>query len=337
VPRLYDRLIEVLRTHHYSRRTEEAYVGWIRRFIQFHDGRHPATMAADQVTAFLSHLAVQGRVAASTQNQALSALLFLYQQVLNIKLPWLDEVVRARRPQRLPVVLSRDEVRRVLARLDGTYRLIGLLLYGSGLRLLECLRLRVKDVDCSLQQIVVREGKGDKDRRTMLPAAAIDDLKAHFERVRALHNRDLAAGLGAVLLPHALQRKLPQASTDWVWQYVFPSATISTDPRTGHRGRHHAHEGTVSREITAAVRSSGIGKRATSHTFRHSFATHLLEDGYDIRTVQDLLGHASVETTMIYTHVLNKGGRGVTSPLDSAQFNAGATLSFRATLRPRAT
>jgi len=335
-PRLYDRVVEALRVGHYSRRTEEAYLHWIRRFIKFHHGRHPALMGADEVTAFLSHLAVEGRVSASTQNQALSALLFLYQQVLEVKLPWLDEVVRAKRPKRLPVVLSRDEVRDVLRELQGTYRLIGLLLYGSGLRLLECLRLRVKDVDFALSQIVVREGKGDKDRRTMLPSAVVSDLQAHLSRVRQLYKQDLSRRLGAVLLPNRLERKLPSASKDWCWQYVFPSARISRDKRTGHRGRHHAHEGSVSRAITAAVRKSGIAKRATSHTFRHSFATHLLEDGYDIRTVQELLGHKSVETTMIYTHVLNKGGRCVISPLDSAQFDSGATLKIRDSLRPGA-
>jgi integron integrase len=332
-PRLYDRLVEVLRVHHYSRRTEESYVGWIRRYIQFHQGRHPLLMGRDEVTAFLSHLAVAGRVAASTQNQALAALLFLYQHVLSVRLPWLGEVVRAKRPKRLPVVLTREEVRRVLSQLDGTYRLIGLIQYGSGLRLLECLRLRVKDIDFALRQIVVREGKGDKDRRTMLPTALIADLQAHLERVRALHERDVAGGFGAVLLPHALDRKLPGASKEWVWQYAFPSTTISRDPRSGHRGRHHVHEASVSREITAAVRRSGISKRATSHTFRHSFATHLLEDGYDLRTIQELLGHASVETTMIYTHVLNKGGRGVTSPLDSSPFGTGATSSADVILR----
>jgi len=287
-PRLYDRIVEVLRVRHYSRRTEEAYVGWIRRYLQFHQGRHPLSLGKDEVTAFLSHLAVEGHVAAS-----------------------------------------------VLAQLHGTYRLIGFLLYGSGVRLLECLRLRVKDVDFSLQQIVVREGKGDKDRRTMLPAAVVSDLQAHLQRVRDLHQRDLARGLGTVLLPTALERKLPAASHDWVWQYVFPSANISIDPRTRHRGRHHVHEDSVSRAITLAVRQSRLSKRATSHTFRHSFATHLLEDGYDIRTVQELLGHSSVETTMIYTHVLNKGGRGVTSPLDSAPWN-GAGLRCRDSLRPGA-
>jgi integron integrase len=335
-PRLYDSIIEVLRVHHYSLRTERAYVGWIRRFLEFHHGQHPLQMAEPEVTAFLSHLAVDGHVAASTQNQALSALLFLYQQVLNVKLDWLDDVVRAKRPKRLPVVLSRDEVRRVLSHLDGAYRLNGLLLYGSGLRLLESLRLRIKDVDFALGQVIVRQGKGDKDRRTMLPAAVAKELPAHLERVRQLHQRDLAKGMGAVLLPHALGRKLPAASTDWVWQYVFPSTTISRDRRSGHRGRHHLHEGSLSRKITVAVRRSGIAKRATSHTLRHSFATHLLEDGYDIRTVQELLGHASVETTMIYTHILNKGGRGVRSPLDSPQLNGGATLPFGDSSRPGA-
>jgi integron integrase len=348
-PRLYDRVVEVLRVAHYSRRTEHAYVGWIRRFLEFHRGRHPRLMGEAEVTAFLSHLAVgnspspmrgegrgEGGVSASTQNQALAALLFLYQRVLEVELDWLDDVVRAKRARRLPVVLSRDEVRRVLAELDGTYRLVASLLYGSGLRLLEGLRLRVKDVDFGLGQIVVREGKGNKDRRTMLPASIIPDLRDHLTRVRELHGQDLARGLGAVLLPHALDRKLPAAAKDWCWQYVFPSSGISRDRRTGHRGRHHLHEGSVSRVITAAVRKSGIPKRATSHTFRHSFATHLLEDGYDIRTVQELLGHKSVETTMIYTHVLNKGGRGVTSPLDSQQSDSRATLTFRDNLRIRA-
>jgi len=335
-PRLYDRLVEVLRVHHYSRRTEQAYVGWIKRFLQFHPDRHPSQLAESEVTAFLSHLAVQGRGAASTQNQAQSALLFLYKHVLKVELDWLDNVVRAKQPKRLPVVLSRGEVRRVLDQLDDTYRLIGRLLYGSGLRLLESLRLRVKDVDFALSQVVVRAGKGNKDRRTMLPASLANELPLHFERVRDLHQRDLANGRGAVLLPYALERKLPAASTDWRWQFVFPSATISIDPRSGQRGRHHLHEGTVSRQITAALRRSGIAKRATSHTFRHSFATHLLEDGYDIRTVQELLGHASVETTMIDTHVLNKGGRSVKSPLDSPQFNGGAMLPFGDSSRPGA-
>jgi integron integrase len=268
-----------------------------------------------------------------TQNQTLSALLFLYQKVLKLDLPWLNDVIRAKRPRRLPVVLSRSEAAAVLSELHGPYRLVGLLLYGSGLRLMECLRLRAKDIDFALRQIVVREGKGAKDRRALLPATIVSDLQRHLERVKSLHQQDLSRGLGATLLPGALDRKFPAASKEWVWQFVFPSATISKDPRTGHCGRHHLHEDSVSREITAAVRRSGIPKRATSHTFRHSFATHLLEDGYDIRTIQELLGHASVETTMIYTHVLNKGGRGVNSPLDSPRFVGGAGSGRRDSLR----
>ena len=315
-PKLLDRLRAAIRVRHYSRRTEDAYADWSRRFILFHGKRHPAEMGAAEVNAFLTDLAVRGHVSASTQNQALCALLFLYESVLGQPLGRLGEVVRARRPKRLPVVLSRDEVRRVLAELEGTYRLIGLLLYGSGLRLLECLRLRVKDLDWELNQVVVRGGKGDKDRRTVFPEAVQAPLAEHLMRVRELHDRDLAEGFGRVWLPEALGRKYPNAAGDWLWQYVFPSAKRSRDPRGGEVRRHHAHESAVARAITSAVRRSGIGKRATSHSFRHSFATHLLEDGYDIRTVQDLLGHASVETTMIYTHVLNKGGRGVKSPLD---------------------
>ncbi|MCS6850328.1 MAG: integron integrase [Gemmataceae bacterium] len=282
----------------------------------FHDKRHPLEMAAGEINHFLTHLAVAGHVSASTQNQALSALLFLYRKVLEVDPGRIAGVVRAVRPARLPVVLSRDEVQRVLAELSGTYRLIGFLLYGSGLRLLECLRLRVKDIDFALNQIVVRQGKGDKDRRTMLPRAAVPELGLHLARVRELHQRDLARGLGWVERPGALARKFPQAEYDWLWQWVFPSARLSRQPGTGRLGRHHAHEGSVMRTITQAGRKAGLDKRVTSHTFRHSFATHLLEDGYDIRSVQELLGHESVETTMIYTHVLNRGGRGVTSPLD---------------------
>jgi integron integrase len=255
-------------------------------------------------------------VSASTQNQAFSAILFLYQKVLEVDPGRIAGVVRANRPKRLPVVLTRQEVRAVLANLDGTYRLMGQLMYGSGLRLLECLRLRVKDVDFGRGEIVVREGKGNKDRRTMLPGAVKPSLVAHLERVAQLHGRDLSAGFGRVYLPDALDQKWPGAAAEWRWQYVFPSARMSTDPRSGEVRRHHAHEAAVSRAITAAVRRAGLTKRATSHSFRHSFATHLLEDGYDIRTVQELLGHEDVSTTMIYTHVLNKGGRGVTSPLD---------------------
>jgi integron integrase len=274
-------------------------------------------MAEPEVDAFLTHLAVDRNVSASTQNQALAALLFLYEHVLKQPLDRVEGVVRANRPKRLPVVLTRGEVRRVLDQLDGTYRLMGELMYGAGLRLLECLRLRVKDLDFERGEITVREGKGDKDRRTMLPAVVRARLMAHLERVAELHRKDLAAGYGRVHLPHALDRKLPEAAGEFRWQYVFPSAKLSVDPRSGVTRRHHAHEGSVSREITEAVRRSGITKRATSHSFRHSFATHLLEAGYDIRTVQELLGHEDVSTTMIYTHVLNKGGHAVKSPLDA--------------------
>jgi integron integrase len=315
-PKLLDRLRAACRVRHYSIRTEDCYADWVRRFILFHGKRHPQEMGAAEINAFLTHLAVKGRVSASTQNQAFSAILFLYQKVLEVDPGRIAGVVRANRPKRLPVVLTRQEVRAVLANLDGTYRLMGQLMYGSGLRLLECLRLRVKDVDFGRGEIVVREGKGNKDRRTMLPGAVKPSLVAHLERVAQLHGRDLSAGFGRVYLPDALDQKWPGAAAEWRWQYVFPSARMSTDPRSGEVRRHHAHEAAVSRAITAAVRRAGLTKRATSHSFRHSFATHLLEDGYDIRTVQELLGHEDVSTTMIYTHVLTKGGRGVTSPLD---------------------
>jgi integron integrase len=271
---------------------------------------------ATEINQFLTDLAVNGHVSASTQNQAFSALLFLYQQVLDVDPGVIAGVIRANRPKRLPVVLTRDEVRAVLAELSGTYRLIGLLMYGSGVRLLECLRLRVKDLDFDRGEITVRQGKGDKDRRTMLPATLKPALREHLARVRSLHATDVAKGLGRVYLPDALDRKLPGAAAEWKWQYVFPAGVLSRDPRSGAVRRHHVHDGSVSRALTAAVRASGITKRATSHSFRHSFATHLLEDGYDIRSVQELLGHADVSTTMIYTHVLNVGGAGVKSPLD---------------------
>jgi integron integrase len=317
-PRLLDRVRAALRVRHYSLRTEEAYVQWVRRFILFHHKRHPMEMGAAEINQFLTDLAVRGHVSASTQNQAFAALLFLYQKVLEVDPGQVAGVVRAKRPERLPVVLSRDEVRRVLAELEGVYRLIGLLQYGAGLRLIECLRLRVKDVDWGLNLLVVREGKGNKDRRTMLPAALQRPLTEHLRAVKELHEQDLAGGYGRVRLPDALDRKLPAATTAWVWQWVFPSAARSRDPRWPEGGllRHHLHEGTVMRKVQEAVGRSGIAKRATSHAFRHSFATHLLEDGYDIRTVQELLGHADVSTTMVYTHVLNRGGCGVRSPLD---------------------
>ena len=314
-PKLLDRLRDACRVRHYSIRTEDAYHAWCRRFVLFHNKRHPAEMGGPEVTAFLTDLAVRGRVSASTQNQALCAILFLYKAVLGVELGRLESV-RAARPRRLPAVLSRGEVRQVLGAMHGTPRLAATLMYGSGLRLLECLRLRVKDIEFELGQVVVREGKGGKDRRTMLPKSARIPLADHLARVRQLHEADLAAGFGEVHLPHAFGRKAPSAAREWPWQYAFPSARLSADPRTRVVRRHHANEGSINRAVTTAVRAAGLAKRATSHTLRHSFATHLLEDGSDIRTVQELLGHADVETTMIYTHVLNKGGRGVTSPLD---------------------
>jgi len=315
-PRLLDRVRAACRLRHYSLRTEEAYVAWIKRFILFHHKRHPLDMGAAEINAFLTDLAVAGHVSASTQNQAFSALLFLYQKVLDVDPGRIAGVVRAVRPKRLPVVLTREEVRRVIAQLDPPFDLIARLLYGSGLRLLECLRLRVKDIDFGRGEITVRQGKGDKDRRTMLPATVRADLSDHLRRVRLQHERDLARGFGSVWLPEALERKYPNAAREWPWQWVFPSAVLSVDPRTGTKRRHHAHEGSVSRAITQAVRRAGLTKHATSHSFRHSFATHLLEAGHDIRTVQELLGHTDVSTTMIYTHVLNRGGCGVKSPLD---------------------
>ena len=305
-----------MRLRHLSPRTEEAYLGWMRRYHEFHGRRDPASLGAEHVTAFLNALATRRRVSASTQNQALAALLFLYREVLGVALPWLDDLVHARSPKRLPVVLTRDEVRSVLARMDGVPRLMATLLYGSGLRLLECCRLRVKDVDFGRNQIAVRRGKGDKDRVTMLPASVKPQLTAHLERGRALHARDLAHGAGRVELPGSLSRKLPTAGRDWAWQWVFPATRIYVEKHSGERRRHHLHETVVQRAVRRAVLAAGIAKRATCHTFRHSFATHLLEDGSDIRTVQELLGHKDVATTMIYTHVLNRGPSGVRSPAD---------------------
>ncbi len=316
-PKLLDQLRDACRVRHYSIRTEDAYHDWARRFILFHGKRHPAEMGAVEINQFLTHLAVAGHVAASTQNQAFSAILFLYQKVMEADPGVIAGAIRAQRPKRLPVVMTRDEVRAVLGQMDGTNRLIGLLLYGSGVRLLECLRVRVKDLDFTLNQFTVREGKGDKDRRTMLPASMHRELTEHLQRVRLLHEDDVRKGFGEVYLPHALDRKYPNAAKEWKWQFVFPSSKLSVDPRGGKRRRHHAHEAAVSRAITTAVRASGVVKKASAHTFRHSFATHLLEGGADIRTVQELLGHADVSTTMIYTHVLNRGATGTKSPLDS--------------------
>ena len=315
-PRLYDRIVEVLRVRHHSRRTEEAYLHWIRRYIEFHARRHPRQLAEGDVNRFLTHLAVKEHVAASTQNQALSAILFLYEHVLQQPLDRIEGVVRARRPKRLPVVLTVDEVSRLLAHLHGDKWLIGMLLYGGGLRLLEALRLRVKDLDFERGEITVREGKGDKDRVTTMPRAVIRPLQEHLWRVQEIHQQDLADGHGRVELPHALARKYPNANREWCWQFVFPQERRWRNAKTGEQGRHHVHESLVQKAILQAVRKSGLTKRVTSHTFRHSFATHLLADGYDIRTVQELLGHSDVKTTMIYTHVLNRGGRGVRSPAD---------------------
>ncbi len=315
-PRLLDQVREAIRLRHYSIRTEQAYTDWIKRFILFHGKRHPREMGAAEVERFLTHLAVEGRVAASTQNQALSALLFLYRTVLKVDLPWLGEMTRAKRPGRLPVVLTVEEVRRVLARIDGQQGLMADLLYGAGLRLLECVRLRVKDLDFEMRQITVRDGKGEKDRMTMLPQSVPEPLRAHLEKVKVLHAHDLEEGFGEVYLPYALDRKYPDASREWGWQYVFPAAGRSVDPRSGKERRHHVDEQTLQRAMKKAVRAAGLTKPASCHTLRHSFATHLLQSGYDIRTVQELLGHQDVATTMIYTHVLNRGGSGVISPLD---------------------
>jgi integron integrase len=314
--RLLDQMRHVIRRKHYSLRTEEAYIDWIRRFVHFCELQHPRNCGAIEVQAFLSHLANAARVAASTQNQARSALLFLYKEVLGMELPWLDGIDTAKRPARLPVVLNRDEIRRVLASPQGTSGLILRLLYGTGMRVLEALRLRVKDVDFSRREIVIREGKGFRDRVTMLPETLSGDLARHIERVQLLHQADLTRGFGSVYLPYALERKYPSAQKDWGWQYVFPSDRLSTDPRSGVTRRHHADPQAIQRALRDALRCAGIPKHATPHTLRHSLATHLLDSGCDIRTVQELLGHKDVSTTMIYTHVLNKGGRAVRSPLD---------------------
>ncbi len=316
-PKLLDRVRERIRYKHYSLRTEESYVQWVRRFVIFHGKRHPSEMGAPEVEAFLTSLAVEGNVAASTQNQARSALLFLYKEVLGSELPWLNNVEQAKKPRRLPVVLTEDEVRLVLGSLDGVSWLAAALLYGAGLRLMECMRLRVQDIDFKRREILVRDGKGFKDRVTMLPAKVASPLQQHLKTVKALHDADLAEGFGEVYLPYALERKYPNAAKSWGWQYVFPAGKRSLDPRSGKTRRHHLDEQAIQRAVKQAVVRAGIVKPATPHTLRHSFATHLLQNGQDIRTVQELLGHEDVQTTMIYTHVLNRGGRGVTSPLDN--------------------
>ena len=315
-PSLVDRLRSRMRRLGMSIRTEEAYVGWVRRFVLANGKRHPRAMGVREVEAFLTLLATRGQVAAATQNQALSALLFLYREVLGQELAWMEDIRRAKRPRRLPTVLTRDEVARVLSEMDGTTWLMAVLLYGSGLRLMECLRLRVKDIDFARREITVRQGKGGKDRRTMLPALGVEALLAQLAEARRVHERDLSTGRGEVWLPYALNRKYRAAAREWIWQYVFPASERSIDPRTGKERRHHLDETVLQRAVKAAVRRSGIDKPATCHTLRHSFATHLLEAGQDIRTVQELLGHKDVATTQIYTHVLNRGAGGVLSPLD---------------------
>lgn len=315
-PKLLDRVRHAIRTRHYSSRTEDAYVHWIRRYIVFHEKKHPSTLGAADISRFLTWLAVARRVSASTQNQALSAVLFLYREVLAIKVGDVPPVVRARTPERLPVVLSREEIDAILQQLTGRERLMVMLLYGSGLRLDECLELRVKDLDFDRRQIIVRQGKGQKDRVTMLPAAAEAALKGHLADVRWLHEADLARGWGRVVLPFALDRKYSNASTEWQWQFVFPAGRVCRDPRFGTPSRYHMHASAVQKAVARAGRLAGVTKRLSPHVMRHSFATHLLEDGYDIRTVQTLLGHRDVRTTMVYLHVMNRGALGVKSPID---------------------
>jgi integron integrase len=315
-PKLLEQVRDKIRLKRYSLRTEQSYLDWIKRFILFHGKRHPNEMGIAEIEAFLSHLVTKGNVAASTQNQAKSAILFLYRQVLNIELDDFSNIAHAKTPKRLPVVLTVNETRQLLACLKGVYLLIGNLLYGTGMRLLECLRLRVKDIEFERREIIIREAKGGQDRITVLPLATIEPLKTHLLRVKQLHDNDLNAGYGAVYLPNALERKYQNANKEWAWQYVFPATQLSIDPRSNITRRHHLDEKNMQRAMKQAVRDCNLTKPATPHTLRHSFATHLLQAGYDIRTIQELLGHKDVQTTMIYTHVLNRGGKGIISPLD---------------------
>ena len=314
--RLLNQVRDVIRKKHYSIRTEQAYVNWIRQYMLFHRNRHPKDMGEKEISEYLSHLATDRKVAARTQNQALNAIVFLYKHVLRIDLGDFGHMERAKKPERLPTVMTKAEVNRVLATMSGTYGLMTKLIYGSGLRLMECVRLRVKDIDLDRSQVIIRDGKGMKDRMTMLPEQLRPFLLEHLGRVKTMHERDVQKGLGEIYLPFALERKYPSAAREWGWQYVFPSERISEDPRTGKTRRHHINESGLQRAVQKAARSAGLSKPISPHTFRHSFATHLLEAGYDIRTVQELLGHKNVSTTMIYTHVLKKGGMGVQSPLD---------------------
>ena len=314
---LLERVRQHIRLKHYSIRTEEAYLHTIKRFILFHHKQHPKDLGAVEIRQYLSYLANEGKVSASTQNQALSALLFLYREVLEIELPFIDGIERAKRPVRVPIVLTREEVKRVLVNLHGIHHLMASLLYGAGLRLMECVRLRVKDIDFGYRQITVRDGKGEKDRRTVLPNQLIPLLQHQLARVRDLHQKDLRQGYGCVYLPYALERKYKGASSELAWQWVFPAEKLSVDPRSGQVRRHHASEDMLQKAVRKAVGQATLTKRASCHTLRHSFATHMLEAGYDIRTIQELLGHNSVQTTQIYTHVLSRGGHGVKSPLDN--------------------
>lgn len=313
---LLERVRHLVRLKHYSIRTEKSYLPWITQYLAFHHNRDPKEMGAPEIEAFLSHLAVNRRVSSSTQNQAFNAILFLYREVLKKKLDESINAIRAKKPQYLPMVMTKEEVMRVIAVTPFEYQLMVRIIYGSGLRLMECLRLRVKDIDFGNHQILVHDAKGMKDRVTMLPEMLEESLRAHLERVRLLHQDDLAKGHGRVYLPYALERKYPNASTEWGWQYVFPARSLSKDPRTGEIRRHHVHENALQKAVKAATRLAGIDKSVSVHAFRHAFATHLLEASYDIRTVQELLGHKDVSTTMIYTHVLNKPGLSVKSPLD---------------------
>jgi integron integrase len=315
-PRLLEQVRSHIRTRHYSLRTERCYVGWVRRYVHFHGLRHPRELSAEHVAAFLSALANERQVSASTQNQALAAILFLYKDVLCVDLPWMDGIVRARRPKRLPVVLTRSEAHAALGRMEGTAGLIAKLMYGTGMRLMECLQLRIKDIELVRREVIVRQGKGAKDRITMFPASLVEEMSQHLAAVRLTYRRDVLAGIAGVELPDAYAVKNPSAATDWAWFWCFPQDHLSVDPRSGVKRRHHAYGQTFQRALKRAARAAGIVKPISSHTLRHSFATHLMEAGYDIRTVQELLGHKDVSTTMIYTHVLNRGGRGVVSPLD---------------------